>query len=88
MQQENTLKETLQKQSEKASAIRKKYAKELAEKIREQLVDLNFLDVRFEMKFEQKETFGADGFDEVEFVIATNPGEPLKPLGSVASGGE
>ena len=49
--------------------------------------DLNFLDVRFEMKFEQKETFGADGFDEVEFVIATNPGEPLKPLGSVASGG-
>ena len=88
MQQENALKETLQKQSEKASAIRKKYAKELAEKIREQLVDLNFLDVRFEMKFEQKETFGADGFDEVEFVIATNPGEPLKPLGSVASGGE
>lgn len=88
LQQENALKETLQKQSEKASAIRKKYAKELAEKIREQLVDLNFLDVRFEMKFEQKETFGADGFDEVEFVIATNPGEPLKPLGSVASGGE
>ena len=88
MRQENALKETLQKQSEKASAIRKKYAKELAEKIREQLVDLNFLDVRFEMKFEQKETFGADGFDEVEFVIATNPGEPLKPLGSVASGGE
>ena len=88
LQQENALKETLQKQSEKASAIRKKYAKELAEKIREQLVDLNFLDVRFEMKFEQKEIFGADGFDEVEFVIATNPGEPLKPLGSVASGGE
>ena len=88
MRQENALKETLQKQSEKASAIRKKYAKELAEKIREQLVDLNFLDVRFEMKFEQKETFGADGFDEVEFVIATNPGEPLNPLGSVASGGE
>lgn len=49
---------------------------------------MNFLDVRFEMKFEQKETFGSDGFDEVEFVIATNPGEPLKPLGSVASGGE
>ena len=76
------------KQSKKATALRKKYAKELAEKIREQLVDLNFLDVRFEMKFEQKEIFGADGFDEVEFVIATNPGEPLKPLGSVASGGE
>lgn len=78
MQQENALKETLQKQSEKASAIRKKYAKELAEKIREQLVDLNFLDVRFEMKFEQKETFGADGFDEVEFVIATKPWRAIK----------
>ncbi|GAA3322192.1 hypothetical protein GCM10020331_041070 [Ectobacillus funiculus] len=31
---------------------------------------------------------GADGYDQVEFYISTNPGEPLKPLSKVASGGE
>lgn len=36
-----------------------------------------------------KETeLGADGIDSVEFVIATNPGEPLLPLHKIASGGE
>ena len=30
----------------------------------------------------------ADGYDHVEFYISTNPGEPLKPLSKVASGGE
>ncbi len=38
---------------------------------------------------EVKETgLGADGIDSVEFVIATNPGEPLLPLHKIASGGE
>ncbi|GBC99113.1 DNA repair protein RecN [bacterium HR17] len=32
--------------------------------------------------------FGRDGVDRVEFLIATNPGEPLKPLAKIASGGE
>ncbi len=32
--------------------------------------------------------FGRDGVDQVEFLIATNPGEPLKPLAKIASGGE
>ena len=50
--------------------------------------DLNFLDVRFEIQFKEAETYSVNGMDDVEFLISTNPGEPLKPLEKVASGGE
>lgn len=39
------------------------------------------------MEFRKTE-YSAGGWDEAEFMISTNPGEPLKPLGKVASGGE
>lgn len=74
--------------SQNATDIRKKYAAVLTEKVRKQLIDLNFLDVRFEMQFEPLTDYSTEGSDEVEFMISTNPGEPLKPLGKVASGGE
>ncbi len=51
-------------------------------------MDLNFLDVSFTMEFEDSGKYTANGRDEAEFLISTNPGEPLKPLGKVASGGE
>lgn len=70
------------------SEIRKRKAKELTERIREALIALNFLDVRFEMTFEQSDNFTANGFDDAEFIISTNPGEELKPLSRIASGGE
>ncbi|MCI8376744.1 MAG: DNA repair protein RecN [Lachnospiraceae bacterium] len=73
---------------EKASLIRKSCAKKLCQEIREHLVDLNFLDVRFEMNFETLESYTALGTDDVEFRISVNPGEPLKPLMKIASGGE
>ncbi|MCH5332826.1 MAG: hypothetical protein J1D89_02610, partial [Agathobacter sp.] len=60
----------------------------LCEAIRAALSDLNFLDVRFAMEFTQTEDYTLAGRDEAEFLISTNPGEPLKPLGQVASGGE
>lgn len=82
------LKEELETLCNQATLIRKKYAAVLTEKVKEQLADLNFLEVRFEMQFKRNEEFGADGWDDVEFVISTNPGEPLKPLAKVASGGE
>ena len=50
--------------------------------------DLNFLDVKFEMEFGQTADYTANGTDDPEFLISTNPGEPVKPLGKVASGGE
>ena len=61
--------------------------KKLSSLILEALKELNFLDVRFDMRFYRLE-MRSNGIDEAEFVISTNPGEDLKPLGEVASGGE
>ena len=80
--------ESLQKQCEKVSTIRKRYASELVKAIRAALEDLNFLDVAFEMQFGKTSDYTANGTDDAEFMISTNPGEPVKPLGKVASGGE
>ncbi len=70
------------------SNIRKEMGKELSLKIKEALIDLNFLDVKFEMNFHKLSNYTSNGYDEAEFVISTNPGEDLKPLAKVASGGE
>ncbi len=44
---------------------------------------------RFQVRFDQiQRSFGKNGQDVIEFYISTNPGEPLKPLSKVASGGE
>ncbi|MCR5451722.1 MAG: DNA repair protein RecN [Lachnospiraceae bacterium] len=77
----------LDKLCEKLSDTRKKKAKELCENVKEALLDLNFLDVRFESEFTSIQ-YTAGGFDEVEFLISLNPGAPLAPLSQVASGGE
>lgn len=82
-------KEKVLKGCEKVSVLRAENAKKLAKQMKEALVDLNFLDVQFEIQVRpNEETIHADGFDEVEFMISTNPGESMKPLGMVASGGE
>jgi DNA repair protein RecN (Recombination protein N) len=70
------------------SQTRQKAAVPLTEKIRSGLVDLNFLDVSFTMTFSKMDHYTANGYDEAEFRISTNPGEPVRPLGAVASGGE
>lgn len=71
------------------SEIRQKEAVSLASELREGLIDLNFLDARFEIVVEPDEqAISANGFDHVEFMISTNPGEKVKPLINVASGGE
>lgn len=75
--------------SQKTSAIRQKAARELERKMKETMLDLNFLDVAFEVAVRPQEgKYRADGYDDVEFLVSTNPGEPVKPLGNVASGGE
>ena len=74
---------------EKISKIRKKGAKELSEKLKSALIDLNFLDVKFEIAVSSdEENISAGGYDDVEFMISTNPGEDLRPLEKIASGGE
>ena len=70
------------------SEVRKKASAGLAESIRSALTDLNFLDVRFAVSLTKTADYTANGFDHVEFLISTNPGEEMRPLGKVASGGE
>jgi DNA repair protein RecN (Recombination protein N) len=78
----------LKQLSQQLSEIRKREAKVLTAKIQDALIALNFLDVKFEMTFEQTDHYSANGFDDGEFILSTNPGEALKPLSRVASGGE
>ena len=83
------MKEKVISLSERISGIRKKGAGELSEKIRDALADLNFLDARFEIEVtSDNDHLTRKGFDEVEFLISTNPGEKIRPLTEVASGGE
>ncbi len=74
--------------ADKASKIRKEAALELTEAIKKELVDLNFLEVSFSMNFNKLNHYTANGYDDAEFLISTNPGEPEKSLEKVASGGE
>ena len=74
--------------SNQLSLLRKEEAVKLAEAIRKGLRDLNFLDTQFEIVFRELGTYTVQGTDEVEFMISMNPGEPVRALGDVASGGE
>jgi DNA repair protein RecN (Recombination protein N) len=87
-QKEASCKKELEQCCAKVSSLRQTYAKTLTEAVTAALKDLNFLDVRFDMHFERTSDYTANGYDDAEFLISTNPGEPLKPLGKVASGGE
>ncbi len=84
----------------KLSHKRQIAAKKLATAVVTQLVDLQMDGARFEVDFARKPqtdglyvenerlAFDKTGFDQAEFLISTNPGEPLKPMAKVASGGE
>lgn len=77
----------LKEASVQLSKLRTETASVLSERIKQALSELNFLEVRFEIRMERAD-FSANGFDTAEFYIATNPGEEIKPLIKVASGGE
>ena len=69
-------------------AKRKAAAKDLQLKVTESLEFLDMPKVRFEVGIEHGDTLNANGTDKVEFLIATNAGEPLMPMIKIASGGE
>lgn len=80
----------LQQQAADLHEARKKIAKELEKSILHELKSLYMENTEFEVRFlkEENRQLNHDGFDQIEFYITTNPGEPLKPLVKVASGGE
>lgn len=80
--------EKLEAACEKLSVLRREKAALLQRLLQEALVHLNFLTVQFEIAVRRTDNITARGYDEVEFLISTNPGEEVKPLSQVASGGE
>ncbi|HJC74425.1 MAG TPA: DNA repair protein RecN [Candidatus Mediterraneibacter faecavium] len=74
--------------SETLHGIRAKYAGIFSDEIKKQLQELNFMDTRLEIRLTDSGRCSANGRDEAEFYIALNPGEPLRPLADIASGGE
>lgn len=77
-------------QAQKLAAKRRSAGAKLARQINQQLADLGMPNARFEVAFSElnEQRYGANGIEEPEFVISTNIGQPAKPLGKVASGGE
>ena len=70
------------------SQQRKKAGQALAAQIVQGLQELNFLHTEFEIAFSRASSYSKNGYDEIEFLISTNPGEPVKSLARVVSGGE
>lgn len=77
----------LEKACEKLSTLRQENAEVLKRILQEALEGLNFLAVQFDIGVARK-AISVNGYDDVEFLISTNPGEEVKPLAQVASGGE
>jgi DNA repair protein RecN len=74
--------------TKKLHDVRNRYKTVFADEICIHLKELNFLDTRFEIHLKDAGQFSANGKDEAEFYLALNPGEPVKPLENIASGGE
>ncbi len=86
------LRKELQQRSQHLSRERKQVAKEFEKKVMEELCALGMEKTQFKVDFAsagtEKNPFTAKGTDKIEFLIAPNLGEPLKPLSRIASGGE
>jgi DNA repair protein RecN (Recombination protein N) len=100
-QKETALLAELSKSARALSALRQAAAQRLAEGVERELADLSMAGARFSVDFRtepdphgltledsSRVAFDALGWDRVEFLIAPNPGEGLKPLVKIASGGE
>ena len=72
----------------KLTKLRLAAAKTCEKKIANELAALAMPSARFEIAFEKLEQIGPRGAERCEFMLAANPGEPVRPLGRSASGGE
>lgn len=81
-------KNTLDGETKRLTKLRAKQAETLEKAIGSGLEDLNLSDVQFKIRFDKLKDYTANGRDDVEFLISLNPGQPVKPLADVASGGE
>lgn len=85
----SSLKKDLFIEGNELTNLRKTLAKDLTESIHRELKELYMQKTVFEVQIKSGEShLSKNGMDQVEFYISTNPGEPLKPLSKIASGGE
>ena len=80
--------DVLEAQAEHVSELRHIIASRLESAIVKELNDLEFANSEFRIDISRMDEIGPLGFDKVEFLISTNPGDPLMPLTKIASGGE
>lgn len=80
--------EKLIQQSDLLSSKRISASVKLQSEINEELLNLSFKKALFSISIEKKDEISANGIDDVDFLFSANPGEPMKPLNKVASGGE
>lgn len=97
---ENELLKAVGELAERISHVRRTIGKKLGERIVTELKDLRMERTQFEVSIVQTEdpegcfvgdkrlAFDSTGIDTIEFLMSANPGEPLRPLAKVASGGE
>lgn len=81
----------MRKIGKKLSSIRHKYATVLSDSVTQELKDLNMKEARFKVDLsteEKPEQWNASGAETIQFLVRTNRGEPERPLGKIASGGE
>lgn len=82
------LENILMEDSQILSLKRKKIAESLEDKLAKELQQLNMENIIFKARFRDKVEVSSNGLDDIEFLISTNPGEELKPLSRIVSGGE
>lgn len=83
----------LREHSDALTVLRRNAAAKFSKLVEGQLADLGMAHARFDVEFEPREgsveqLASARGFDRLRFLISPNPGEPMKPLARIASGGE
>ena len=88
LKQIEKLRKIILDECENLTKVRKKEGAKLAEKVKQALIDLNFLQVEFDLEFTKAKEFTSKGNDEIIFKISTNPGEPMRSISDIASGGE
>ena len=82
------LKKVILSECDELTKVRKRGALKLSKLVKQSLIDLNFLQVEFDVEFTKSKDFTSKGNDEIIFKISTNPGEPMRSISEVASGGE
>jgi DNA repair protein RecN (Recombination protein N) len=83
-----SLKKDLSLEAKQLTDIRMKWAEKLTKLIHKELKELYMAKTVFHIRFDSDGQYTKNGSDKVEFYLTTNPGEPLKPLSKIASGGE